>query len=67
MTQCEMILEHLNSGGTLTVLEAIERFGCYACSQRCGELRRAGYPVKSELVELPNGKRVAQYSMEVKP
>lgn len=66
-SQAEMILAHLRAGNTLTVLEALESpFRCYALSQRCGDLRRAGFPIKSEMVKLPSGKRVARYSMEAK-
>lgn len=62
-TQCEMIRKHFDSGGSLTVLEAISPpFCCYALSQRCGELVRGGYPVKREPVKLSNGKRVKRYS-----
>ena len=59
-SQCELVLTHLKAGGSLTVAEALSRFGCYALSQRIGELKRAGHPIRSEMVKL-NGKRVARY------
>jgi len=65
--QWRRILRDLEAGETLTVVEALNRYGCYALSQRAGQLRRMGYPVKSEMVDLPNGKRIARYSMEGKP
>lgn len=57
------ILSYLRSGNSLTVLEAIEKFGCYALSQRCGAqgLRGMGWPIKSRWKELPNGKKVKEY------
>jgi len=61
MSQRQEILRYLAKGHTLTVLEAIERFGCYALSQRCTDLRREGWPIFSEMVEVGNGKRVARY------
>ena len=64
MTQNEQILNHLERGGSLTVLEALQKFGCYALSQRGAELKREGYPVKSEMVKLPNGKVIARYSLQ---
>ena len=65
MTQSQLILAHLKQGNTLTPWEAREApFLCMALSQRCGELRREGYPIKSEMIKLPNGKRVAQYSYD---
>ena len=63
MSQCEAIYEHLLGGGTLTVAEALSKFGCYALSQRIGELKKDGVPIQSEMVKLPSGKRVAQYKM----
>ena len=63
MTQSEMIYEHLSKGGSLTVAEALTQFGCYALSQRIGELKRDGVPVESEMVKLANGKRVARYRL----
>lgn len=64
-TQNELIIEHLRSGKTLTVFQAMfDPFRCMALSQRCGELKRQGFPIKSEMVALPNGKRVAQYSLQ---
>lgn len=62
-TQCRMILDALKRGEYLTVADALTKYGCYALSQRCGELRRMGWPVLSQMKELPNGKRVAVYSM----
>ncbi len=61
-SQCEMLMAHFRAGGTLTVLEAIyEPFRCYALSQRCGGLRRAGHDIQSEWVKLPSGKRIKRY------
>lgn len=61
MSQLELLRAAFDRGEALTVLHAIERFGIYALSQRCGELARDGYPVVSEPLTLPNGKRVARY------
>lgn len=61
MNQREILMEAFDRGESLTVLEAIEKYGIYALSQRCGQLWREGYPVDSEMVTLPNGKRIARY------
>ena len=48
----------------LTVLTALDKYRCYALSQRCGELEREfGWPVKREWLDLPSGKRVRVYSL----
>lgn len=62
--QRTMIINHLMTKGPLTVLTAIEYIGCYALSQRVGEIRREGFPIKSKWLELDNGKRVKQYYLE---
>lgn len=64
MSQCDMIREHLEAGGRLTVAKALAEFGIYALSQRVGELKRDGHPIKSEMIDLPSGKRVAEYSWD---
>ena len=61
MTQCEILLAALKRGEKLTVLTALTDYGVYALSQRCTDLRRQGWNVVSEMITLPNGKRVAQY------
>lgn len=63
MTQLESLKAAFNRGESLTVAEALTRFGIYALSQRCGELQRMGYPIVSERVSLPNGKSVCRYSL----
>ncbi len=61
MTQVEQLAEALDRGERLTVAEALSRYGIYALSQRAGDLFRIGYPVESQTISLPNGKRVSQY------
>lgn len=55
------LLEALRRGERLTVLSAIEEYGCYALSQRCGELRKPGWPVQSRVIETPTRKHVKAY------
>lgn len=62
-TQQGKILRYLRNGGSLTPLEALEKFGCLSLSQRCGELRRAGWPIVAHLVKVGENKKVARYSM----
>jgi helix-turn-helix protein len=62
MTQIETLKAAFDRGESLTVAEALTRFGIYALSQRVGQLDRSGYPVEHEMVTLPSGKRVARYS-----
>jgi hypothetical protein len=62
-SQKTKILEYLKRGKKLTVLKAIKLFGCYALSQRVGELKREGHPIESKIIEVGSGKRVAEYKL----
>ena len=64
MTQTAMLLQHLTQGQSFTVGEALALLGIYALSQRIGELKRQGEPIKDEWVSLPSGKRVKRYSWD---
>lgn len=63
-TQCRMLLDAFQRKEYLTVADSLTKYGIYALSQRCGELRRMGWPINSHMKTLPNGKRIAVYSME---
>jgi hypothetical protein len=57
------ILAHLKAGNTITQLDALQRFQCLRLGARVYDLKRDGHQIAAELVTLPNGKRVARYSM----
>ena len=61
MTQLETLMEAFDRGETLTVARALNEYGVYALSQRCGELCRQGYPVDSRTIKTPSGKHVSEY------
>lgn len=66
MSQSERILNYLKQGKTLTVGQALNNLDCYALSQRVGELRRAGHPIKDEWVD--NGRsRFKRYYYDIPP
>lgn len=60
-TMTREILDALRSGERLTPLLALQKYACLSLSQRIGELKRAGWPIKSAMVATPTGKRIAQY------
>lgn len=62
-TQNRTILEALQRGEYLSVADALVKYGVYALSQRCGELRRMGWPVQSQMKTTKTGKRIAVYSL----
>lgn len=63
MSQSAKILEHLQAGNSLTVKEALDKFQCYALSQRIGELKKQGHAIVSKMVKTDGGARVARYSL----
>ena len=65
-SQSEKILAHLQAGKTLTPMDALRLFGCFRLGGRVFDLRKQGHPIKSELVEVGGGKRVARYSLEAR-
>jgi hypothetical protein len=57
------LLNALKNGEKLTPLSALERYKCFSLSQRMGELRRSGWPIRSEMVSVNSGKKVSCYWM----
>ena len=46
MRQVDMILNHLETIGPLTQLEALQRYGCGRLGARIWDLRHAGFPIE---------------------
>lgn len=63
-TQIELILAHLKSGRSITPLDALKLYGCFRLGARCHELKKMGYDIKTELVEVSGGARVARYTLK---
>ena len=63
-TQLGTLLQALQRGEKLTVAQALTQYGCYALSQRMGDLKRMGWPVLTSTITTNSGKRVAEYRME---
>lgn len=60
------IRKYLESGKSLTPLDALYQFGCWALSSRISDLRKQGVNIKSELIEITSeGKKkmVARYKL----
>lgn len=57
------LLEALLRGERLTVASALSAYGCYALSQRMGDLKTLGWPVHSQRIHAPSGKSVCEYSI----
>ena len=58
----ERIRAALETGRTITPIEALEEFGCFRLAARVKDLRDAGYPVQTVFVtDGHTGKRYAAY------
>ena len=67
MTQTERVLDYLQQFGSITALEALRDLGIMHLSSRITELRRMGYPVERDMIEVKNRfgekTRVARYKV----
>lgn len=59
-TQCDMILNHLQTRGALTSFEAMELYGIGRLASRVNDLRARGYAIKTENRQAVNryGKKI---------
>ena len=63
MSQSESILAHLQSGKSLTALQALTRFDCLRLGARILELREAGHNIRTETIRTKSRKNVARYTL----
>lgn len=59
-SQMQSIKEHLESGNTLTALDALNLFGCLRLAARIADLKKLGLDIKTEMTT-KNGKTFAVY------
>ena len=60
-TQCAQIKAHLQSGRSITPLEALDLYGCFRLGARIYDLRKEGMDIERQMRSYKNadGKRVA--------
>jgi len=64
-SQENQILSYLQSGRSLTAMDALVKFGCWRLAARCFRLRQKGYNIKTKIEETKQGKLIARYSLPV--
>jgi len=64
ISQNTAILNYLQSGHSITPVDALNKFGCFRLGARIYELRKRGFDISSARTELPNGKIIASYSLK---
>lgn len=65
-SQNKAIRKHLESGKSITPLEALHSFGCFRLGARIHDLKAQGMKIKSEIIEITSAgkiKRVAKYTL----
>ena len=69
MTQVEQVIRHLRDYGSITSLEAMQDYGIMRLASRISDLRKAGMPIRVEMVSGKNryGERItfARYTLEM--
>ena len=68
--QTERIIRHLQDYGSITSLEAMEEYGIMRLASRVSDLRKAGMPIRAEMVSGKNrygeATNYARYYLELK-
>jgi hypothetical protein len=65
-SQNARIRKHLESGKSLTPLDALYLFSCWALSSRISDLHKQGMNIKTDMIEITSEgktKRVAKYRL----
>jgi hypothetical protein len=62
-SQKAQILAHLQSGRSITTLQALKLYGCFRLSGRIHELQKDGHSINSNLIPVKGGKHVAEYTL----
>lgn len=64
ISQNKAILKRLQSGESITPIDALVSFGCFRLSARIYDLRMQGHEIEMKMVVIPDtNKRVASYSL----
>lgn len=68
-SQCEKILNYMQSGRSITPIEALNLFGCFRLSARIADLRERGYSIRTQRCKKKNAEghtvNYARYRLEV--
>ena len=60
-TQTKQIKADLDSGKTITAIDALLNYNCFRLSARIRDLKDLGYPVDKTMIQVESGKYIAQY------
>lgn len=60
-SQCTQMLAYMNTGHSITGLEAVTMFGCICLPRRIKDLKERGVNISDEWTITESGKRVKRY------
>lgn len=63
MTQNKQILNYLKTGKSITPLEALYEFGCFRLSARIFDLKKDGWPITCDRLDVGDDKMVGHYTL----
>jgi len=66
-SQNQQIKHYLESGRSLTPLDALHLFNCFSLAQRIANLKDAGMEIETEMIPITSGgktKRIARYKIK---
>jgi len=66
MSQTQKILKYLESGATITPIEAYEKFKCMRLAARIGDINEMGYTILSEMIYKKDKTKYARYRLIAK-
>lgn len=64
MTQNNMLIYHMRKHGSITTMEAFQKYGVTRISARIWEIKRMGFDVETVKETNKNGKTYARYSLK---
>ena len=64
VSQKDMVLSWLMTRGELTTRDAVISLGILCLPKRISELRKEGYPISTEYMKSPSGKKYGVYRLE---
>lgn len=62
-SQAQQILDYMQSGESISPIQALDMFGCFRLASRILELRNMGHKIKSDLYTNQFGKTFAKYTL----
>ena len=60
-SQRQKILKDLKDGAKLTGIDALAKYGCFRLPARIGEIKKMGFEIHTEMINLRNGTHIARY------